>query len=208
MDDSIHRLERLGTPFSIITSRWLRLEMERGNGKVAFSDPLIQDLLTEIGQTNGTLQIFCDGSALKNGASDAKAGYGIYVTMNDMPAHSYSAKVPHNEPQTNQRAELYALQYALHYAGEHGQSAQIYTDSKYAIQCVTTWGKKWEKDGWKKSDSKPILHLDLIRPMIELWKGLEHKVTIEHVKAHSGGADLLSLGNAEADRLARSSSSS
>ena len=151
--------------------------------------------------------VFCDGSCLSNGKVGAKAGIGVYVQRNGAELHSYSAAIPATDPQTNQRAELLALQYAITYMAESGFKGIIYTDSKYAIQCITVWGPNWAKNGWKKSDKKPVLHQDIIEPLLELWLTLTD-IKLEHVFGHTGKSDTISQGNAIADRLARLSSSS
>jgi ribonuclease HI len=147
------------------------------------------------------ITVFCDGSCLSNGKVGASAGFGVCVLRDGAELHTYSSPVPKTDSQTNQRAELLALQYAIAYMAESGLSGDIYTDSKYAIQCLTVWGPTWEINGWKKADKKPVLHVDIIQPMLELWHSMTG-VKIHHVFGHTGGKDAISQGNAMADRLA------
>ena len=149
--------------------------------------------------------MYVDGSCLSNGKSAARAGFGVYITRPDHTAfYSYSEALGVDEPQTNQRAELRALAWALNYVDEHGAlRAVIYTDSKYALDCLQTWCAGWASSGWLKSDKKPVLHRDIIEPLYEAWCGLRERVTLTHVRGHSGGKDTISLGNAQADLLAR-----
>ena len=206
-----------------ITARWIESEARHSKeaGDLAANDPLIANLVfsarlaTDCGWTpsfgaamissNTVLQtctpvieVYCDGSCTNNGKPEARAGYGIYVTREGREIHSHSRRVPSGDPQTNQRAELLAIQYALNYVGESGSTAIIHTDSKYAIDCLLTWAPAWELAGWRKSDKKPILHLDIIQPTIELLRMLQPNVQIKHIVGHSG-----LKGNEEADRLAR-----
>ncbi len=152
--------------------------------------------------------VYCDGSCTNNGRAGARAGYGVYVTDNGVEKHRHSARLPESDAQTNQRAELLALMYALQYLGESGGTGTIYTDSKYAMQCVQTWGPTWETAGWKKADKKPILHLDIIQPLCGLWNMVKSRVTLQHVAGHSGLSDPISRGNAMADTLARGATES
>jgi ribonuclease HI len=149
--------------------------------------------------------VFCDGSCINNGRPGARAGYAVVVMNSETEIHVHAEPVPANEPQTNQRAELRALLYALQYLRESSCSGTVYTDSKYAIQCVTTWGPSWKAAGWKKADKKPALHVDLIEPMLELYapNGGAGGIVLQHVKAHTGRADAVSRGNARVDDLAR-----
>ena len=72
----------------------------------------------------------------------------------------------------------------------------IYTDSKYVINGITNWIKKWKKNKWTGSNNKQIKNIDL-------WKRLDVLTTKKDihwkwVKAHSG----VSL-NEEVDFLAK-----
>lgn len=152
------------------------------------------------------ISIFCDGACPRNGKTGAKAGYGVIVYRGTRTIlHTYSSPLSADEPQTNQRAELRALFYSIHYVAEAGgtiQSVNIYSDSMYAIDCIKTWGPAWEARGWKKADKHPIINLDLIQPMYELWQSIKRHCTLLHVRAHTGRHDFISLGNRAADSLA------
>lgn len=149
------------------------------------------------------LALFCDGSARNNGRVGAKAGFGVYISYNNTTVLEHSAIIPGHEPQTNQRAELRALEYVVKYIldGTH-RGATIYTDSKYSIDILTKWCAGWEKKGWRKADGKPVLHQDIIHPMWSSWQLIRGYTAIVHVPSHTGAVDFASRGNAEADRLA------
>lgn len=146
--------------------------------------------------------IYCDGACLNNGRANARAGYGVYFVGSDGTESRISKRVPAGQAQTNQRAELLALQHALSLAAESSVPTTIYSDSRYALDCVTKWAPSWLAHGWVKADKKPIMYLDIIQPMFELWSSLRGRVTLEHVAAHTGKTDAASRGNAIADELA------
>ena len=149
------------------------------------------------------LSLFCDGSARNNGRVGAKAGFGVHICNGNTTIHQHSAAIPGHEPQTNQRAELRALEYVIRYIADGGHvGAKIYTDSKYSIDVLTKWCEGWERKGWRKADGKPVLHQDIIQPMWIQWKKIRLVTNIVHVPSHTGGLDFASQGNAEADRLA------
>ena len=59
----------------------------------------------------------------------------------------------------------------------------IYTDSTYVKEGMTTWIKKWEKNGWKTASKKPVKNK-------ELWKKLKylsskHSIKWIWVKGHA-----------------------
>ncbi len=101
--------------------------------------------------------------------------------------------------QTNQRAELTAVLRALQTAGK-GQSVQIFTDSKYAISCVTEWYRGWIRNGWKTSLNEEVQNQDLIkaiRRLIDARDKATSKTLFHWVRGHAGNA-----GNVAADQLA------
>jgi ribonuclease HI len=145
---------------------------------------------------------FTDGSCTRNGQPGAKAAFGVYIVRGDTVLVKKGVKLSAEEPQTNQRAELQGLFYALTYMAEGGLAGKIYSDSKYSIDCLKSWAPKWVQNGWRKADKKPVLHDDILKPMYELWLGLKENVELLHVDAHTGKTDFLSRGNDVADRLA------
>jgi ribonuclease HI len=101
--------------------------------------------------------------------------------------------------QTNQRAELTAIQRALDVAPRH-RDVTIYTDSKYAIDCVTNWYRNWVRNGWVNSKGKPVENKDLVmgvRENIEEREILGKKTYFVWVKGHANNE-----GNIAADQLA------
>lgn len=153
------------------------------------------------------MDIFCDGACTKNGKKFARAGFGVYVLQDSKPlAHVSEALEPH-EIQTNQRAELRALERALEFAAESPKDVhiRIFTDSEYSIFCVTKWAFDWKRHNWLKSDSKDVQHKDIIANAFRLWQSVYSRITIEHVRAHTNKSDWKSLGNKKADELATAS---
>ena len=59
----------------------------------------------------------------------------------------------------------------------------IFTDSTYVKNGITDWIKKWEKNGWKSANKKPIKNKDLWKKLNDLCK--KHKITWKWVKGHS-----------------------
>ena len=99
---------------------------------------------------------------------------------------------------TNNIAELNALYQALTIASEtHSENIiSIFSDSKYAIDCITTWAYGWKRNGWSKKGGE-IKNLELIIEAHTLYEKLKEKIEITHVKGHSGIE-----GNELADRMA------
>lgn len=144
----------------------------------------------------GMLTIYTDGSSLRNGTAGARAGVGVYFGPGDSKNVSEALT---GTRQTNQRAELTAILRALEIAPRH-RDVTIYTDSRYAIDCVTNWYKNWRKNGWVTAVKKPVENRDLVqdvRAKMEEREGLGRSTSLVWVKGHNGDR-----GNVEADRLA------
>lgn len=101
--------------------------------------------------------------------------------------------------QTNQRAELTAISRALEIVPRN-RHVVIITDSRYAIDCVTTWYINWRKNGWKTSAGKAVENKDLVENILvkmEERNKLQVQTDFEWIKGHANHP-----GNVEADRLA------
>ncbi len=153
--------------------------------------------------------IFCDGACFNNGRRGARAGFGVSVVREGAEVVAVSEPLRAEEPQTNQRAELrglaVALQHATALAGAGVTTIRIYTDSEYAINCLTKWIPGWRRAGWRRATGEPVLHRDILEPLHDAWAGLRGVAFLEHVAAHTGRGDVLSRGNERADALARAS---
>jgi len=98
---------------------------------------------------------------------------------------------------TNNRMEMMAAIKALeaikpNFKGE----ITLWTDSTYVLKGITEWIHGWKKRGWKKSDKKPVVNVDLWKQLDTL--NTERDITWKWVKGHAG-ID----GNERADELAR-----
>jgi ribonuclease HI len=149
------------------------------------------------------MRVFTDGSCTSNGRKGAKAGFAAWFP--DNPSWASAFRVPDDEDQTNNRAELSAIQLAvktLEDRGEIDSDLVIYSDSEYSINCLTSWLPGWMSRGWKTAAGKDVLHQDLIKDITSrLSKFKSHRFV--HVKAHTGGLDDLSKQNAVVDKMAQ-----
>ena len=150
-----------------------------------------------------SMRVFTDGSCSNNGKPGAKAGFAVWYP--DHAAMSFSGRVPDGQSQTNQRAELMAIQRSvqcLDERGHHDADIVVYTDSDYSINCLTKWVTGWVSRGWKTSAGGDVLHKDLIQDVTgRLSKFKSHRFV--HVRAHTGKEDELSKNNDVVDKMAR-----
>ena len=153
------------------------------------------------------IDIFCDGACVNNGRRGARAAYGMVARQGMRELQIVSEALSPAESQTKQRAELRglgaALTYAVSAAAAGATTVRIYTDSEYAINCLTRWAPAWRRSGWRKAGGEPVLHRDLLEPMFDSWGSLRGVAFLQHVSSHTGRQDPISLGNERADELAR-----
>ena len=99
------------------------------------------------------------------------------------------------EPETtNNRMELTAAIRALE-ALKEPCAVELYTDSKYLMDGITSWLDGWKARGWKTSAKKPVKNDDLWRQLDA--ENQRHNIEWKWVKGHSGHRE-----NEIADQLA------
>lgn len=85
---------------------------------------------------------------------------------------------------TNNRMELTAAVSALEALKEPCE-VEIVSDSKYVVDAINKgWLESWHKKGWKKSDGKQALNVDLWQRLMPLLE--RHNVVFSWVKGHGG----------------------
>ena len=139
------------------------------------------------------MEIYCDGSCRGN---PGPTGIGLAVYRNGRVDDLWYGLFSHQG--TSSKAELQALHYSLKLAESEiakGYTINIYSDSEYAIGCITKWAFGWHKKKWERKD--PIKNLEVIKQAFALYKKISTHVRVSHVKAHRGIE-----GNELADRLA------
>ena len=134
------------------------------------------------------VEIFTDGACSGN---PGPGGWGAILR-----AGSHEKEISGGERQTtNNRMELMAAIKALE-ALKKPSKIVLHTDSRYLLDGVTKWLKRWKANGWKTADKKPVKNDDL-------WRALEaaagpHEVHWRWVRGHNDHVE-----NERADRLAR-----
>ncbi len=96
---------------------------------------------------------------------------------------------------TNNRMELTAAIMALE-ALKRPCAVEMWTDSQYVRQGITSWLYGWKANGWRTADKKPVKNAELWQRLDEAR--LRHEVQWHWVKGHAGH-DM----NERADELAR-----
>ena len=84
---------------------------------------------------------------------------------------------------TNNQMELTAVIKALDFFSESTE-LEIFTDSKYVMDGITEYIKKWKVNGWKTASKKPVKNSDLWKQLDAL--NVHHSIRWNWVKGHSG----------------------
>lgn len=96
---------------------------------------------------------------------------------------------------TNNRMELTAAIKALNALKEPCE-VDLYTDSVYVRNGISSWIDSWKANNWKTSAKKPVKNAELWQQLDEAR--LRHKVSWHWVKGHAGHPE-----NERCDELAR-----
>lgn len=123
------------------------------------------------------MEIYVDGGCRGNGRPGS-IGAAATCFKNRQGEHNYWTRgLDRNEAiPTNQRAEIEAIILALELALDKYQDLDsnpylqvtIFSDSKYAIGCMTDWIYKWCGNGWRNAAGNPVANQDLIRKASDL----------------------------------------
>ena len=123
------------------------------------------------------VEIYTDGACTGN---PGKGGYGAVLIYNGNEKRISKGF----RKTTNNRMEFMAAIDALKLLKEDC-IVDLYSDSKYLTDAINqSWLSSWQKNGWKKSDKKPVLNRDLWEELLLLIN--KHKVTFIWVKGHNG----------------------
>lgn len=119
---------------------------------------------------------FTDGACLGN---PGPGGWGVLLRYGGQERELSGA-----EPDTtNNRMELMAAIQALE-ALSRACRVELYTDSRYVQQGISDWLLRWQANGWRTADRKPVKNQDL-------WQRLaaaagRHQVDWHWVRGHDG----------------------
>lgn len=119
--------------------------------------------------------IYTDGACSGNPGA---GGWGAVLIYGDKEKKISGGEI-HT---TNNRMELMAPIKALE-ALKSPCHIDIYTDSQYVKNGITTWIKNWRTNNWRTADKKPVKNVDLWQELDELSK--KHEIKWHWVKGHS-----------------------
>jgi ribonuclease HI len=119
--------------------------------------------------------IYTDGGASPN---PGPGGWGALLMFGE-----HEKELCGGEPDTtNNQMELTAAIEALN-ALKESCKVELYTDSKYLQNGISTWLPNWVRNGWKTSNRKPVKNQELWQALHEATQ--RHTITWKWVKGHA-----------------------
>ena len=122
------------------------------------------------------IKIYTDGACSGN---PGKGGWAAIILDSNLSQSNISGRESNT---TNNRMELMAPIMALKKL-KFKSEIVIFTDSTYVKNGITEWIKKWEKNGWKNANKKPIKNKDLWIKLHNLC--MDNNVNWKWIKGHS-----------------------
>ena len=127
------------------------------------------------------IKIFTDGACSGN---PGKGGWGAVLSFPDGRVEEIGGG---KEETTNNQMELKAALCALERVAERqlpSTQIELYTDSKYLIEGMQKWSKRWKQNNWQTKTNTEVKNK-------ELWEGLLQKqqslqIDWKHVPGHQG----------------------
>lgn len=123
------------------------------------------------------MHMFADGGCRGNGHPYAIGAAAAVLEDRRGGRTTWTRTLPVDPTPTNQRAELTAIILALDQAfvtreeeisGNTYIKLAIFTDSKYAVGCMTEWIQKWTENGWRNAKGNQVANRDLVEEAHDL----------------------------------------
>lgn len=120
--------------------------------------------------------LFTDGACSGN---PGPGGWAYLLKFN----HHEKLVSGHAEHTTNNQMELLAVIEGLR-ALKKSCAVDIYTDSQYVQKGISEWLPKWQKNGWRTSNKKPVKNQEYWQMLSEAASS--HKINWHWVRGHAG----------------------
>jgi ribonuclease HI len=137
------------------------------------------------------MEIYVDGGCRGNGKPGSIGAAAAVFKLRYGKTKQWFMEMHRHQspPPTNQRTEIAAIMVALEQALEKYDTlksypnldVKIYSDSKYAIGCMTTWIYKWDRNGWISSAGYEVANRDLIEKASHLDDKVRRLGDVEYI---------------------------
>ena len=138
-----------------------------------------------------TIKLYADGGCRGNSNKENKGGWGVYLEYGEATKELKGGEIN----TTNNKMELTALIEGLKAIKNKDLPIEVYLDSAYVLNGITSWISNWKTKGWKTASGKAVLNQELWMEL-DLEKSKFKNIKFIKVKGHSGN-----YGNEIGDRL-------
>lgn len=138
------------------------------------------------------LKMYCDGGCRGNQGRKNVGGWGVLLIWGP---HRKELRGGERDT-TNNKMELTAAIEGLRAITNKGVAVDVYTDSAYVFNGITSWIYGWMKKGWVNSKKEPVANKELWLELLAEKKKFAD-ITFNKVKGHATDE-----GNNRADALA------
>jgi len=135
-------------------------------------------------------KVYTDGACIGN---PGPGGYAALILNSD--SEKLKTVSGAEKDSTNNRMELKAVIEALKVIPKNSK-LELYSDSSYVLNGLSSWIEGWKKNGWKTSSKNEVANRDLWEELDNLSEDFE--LVYKKVKGHSGD-----YYNEEVDKLAK-----
>jgi ribonuclease HI len=158
------------------------------------------------------ISCFTDGSCLKNGKKSSGeslsiGAYAVHFSDDTLSKYDMATRLEgtREKPVTNNRCEIMGVITAIIQTNENidkdrRKVLEIYTDSKYTIDCMEKWIKNWLRNGWVNAKKQPVENRDLLERLNELMK--TRIVRLKWIASHQPDIEWKHIHNNIVDRMA------
>ncbi|MDD7203270.1 MAG: ribonuclease HI [Coriobacteriales bacterium] len=138
------------------------------------------------------IELYCDGGCRGNQGRTNVGGWGVHLVWGEHVKDLHGGELN----TTNNKMELTAAIEGLRAIKNKDVGVDVYVDSAYVLNGITSWIYGWMKKDWKNSKKEPVANKEL---WLELLAEKEKFADIEFhkVKGHANN-----VGNNRADELA------
>ena len=138
------------------------------------------------------ISLYCDGGCRGNQGDNNIGGWGSYMIYKEHKKEIYGSE----RNTTNNKMELTACIEGLRAIKNKNLPIDVYLDSAYVLNGITSWIYGWIKKGWVNSKKEPVANKELWLELYEEKKKFSD-INFIKVKGHS-----TCEGNNKADELA------
>ena len=130
-------------------------------------------------QSDLSINIYTDGACSGNQFENNSGGWGAILEYGDYTKEIHGGELN----TTNNRMEMTALIESLSALTKKNYDVNVFSDSSYLIDCLRKrWYEKWQSNGWRKADKKPVENKELWEKLLGFLSYYEFRFYL--IKGH------------------------